>query len=233
MKKKFNNKKNISMLLAGLAAISIASVGFSAWIISGSTPVTTSVSVEVGDVIDRRITLAIATGDTYEDLNIKFECDGAENNPIQSSGDARQDMQFTIVFTMYANDSSAFSTAGGWSGVTLTFATKNLYALTNGNVVVAPFTVAQDGSSTVKLLSSIESSGSSGKETFVSVSGTGTSTDPYKCTVQFNFTWGTAVKGKNPTQITSTEIDTGVYTAMGLLDTAHTTPPEIGITVSI
>lgn len=237
MKKKFKNKKAISLAVACLAAVSVATVGFSSWIIGGANTATETVSVTVGDVTDRRITLAIHETHDSKDLSVAFDCGQAvTGNPIQpatgTAGD--EDMQFTIVFTMYANDSSAFSYENGFAGVTLTFATSNLYALTNGNVIVSPFTVAENGSSSVKLFeTSLTGSGQSGSGTFVGIGGTGTKADPYTCTVEFNFTWGTAVKKKNPTKITSTEIDEGVYTAMNLLDKANDSGVSIGITVSI
>lgn len=58
---KFNKGKLIGVVAASLSAVSLMGVGFASWIITGNDPVDVgNITVEVGDVIDNRITITEA-----------------------------------------------------------------------------------------------------------------------------------------------------------------------------
>lgn len=237
MKKKFKNKKGITLAVAGLAALSIITVGFSSWVISASVNnVSQNVTVSVGDVEDNSVTLAIVNDYNTEaldkDLKVAFDDDGVAvpGNPVQpkTSDTSNEDMVFSFQFTMTAGNASAFSNI---DYAIISIASTNLYALTNANVIVSPISIDSSGNGSVKIWdSSIDNDSTSA--TGLNVSVVETSATVKTVTITYTFKWGSAVGGDNPTQMNSETFNSTGKNAMALLDAANSTKiPTIEITV--
>lgn len=238
MKKKFKNKKGITLAVAGLAALSIITVGFSGWVISASVNnVSQNVTVSVGDVEDNSVTLAIVNDYNTEaldkDLKVAFDDDGVAvpGNPVQpkTSGTSNEDMVFSFQFTMTAGNESAF---GNIDYATISIASTNLYDLTNANVIVSPISIDSSGNGSVKIWdSSIDNDSTSA--TGLNVSVVETSATVKTVTITYTFSWGSAVGSDNPTQMKSETFNSTGKNAMALLDAANSTnTPTIAITVT-
>ncbi len=93
---KFLKKKKLTvMVAAGLAGVSLSSVGFAGWVINAQTGDTGNVNVTFGDVTNRSYK---ATLDGTSDLNLAFDSDGTTGtNDVVGSGD-KQDLTCTIKF---------------------------------------------------------------------------------------------------------------------------------------
>ena len=63
------------LIVGGLAAVSLVSVGFANWVITGATSATANnINVSVGSVDDNSLTTTIATeGENGSDLTLKFD----------------------------------------------------------------------------------------------------------------------------------------------------------------
>ena len=96
---KLNKGKAIGIVSLSLAAVSLAGVGFSAWVISGTTGKDTgTVNVEVADISDERATITAASVDT-DNNSIKFDAVGS-GTYISASSDASQDLTFSISYSV-------------------------------------------------------------------------------------------------------------------------------------
>ncbi len=97
---KLNKGKAISIVSLSLAAVSLAGVGFSAWVISGqnSADATGSVSVEVAQISDLRATITAASVDSTNN-SIKFDAEG-KGEYISASSDSSQDLTFSISYSV-------------------------------------------------------------------------------------------------------------------------------------
>ena len=83
---KISKGKAVGLLSLGLASVALGSVGFASWVVSGTKlPDPTNVSVTVGEVSDRRITItaALNTGDPSVTLDAK---EGQGTGAIKASG---------------------------------------------------------------------------------------------------------------------------------------------------
>lgn len=78
-------KKLVVMVAAGLAGISLGSVGFAGWVINAQTAYSGNVAVTFGDVSNRSYS---ATLETDSDLNLAFDSDGTVGtNDVTGSGE--------------------------------------------------------------------------------------------------------------------------------------------------
>ncbi|MDY4549822.1 MAG: hypothetical protein SPG76_03295 [Candidatus Enterosoma sp.] len=203
--KNLNKSKIVGVAAVSLAAVSLIGVGFASWVISGiSSPVSSdNVIVTVGDVTDNRVDLAIVSESC--DTVVKFECDGTTGNPIQSSGENLQDLNFAIGYSLNPKDTKLVNlpvpvtvsiTLGGtfieWMNsntgyVSLSCSTKG-FTLGTYNEESKTMTCAMNSATTTK--------GSN--------------------TVNFSFAWGTKFKGTNPAALSSEEINSlgGIETVL-------------------
>lgn len=96
---KLNKGKAIGIVSLSLAAVSLAGVGFSAWVFSGTTTKDTGViSVTTAEVYDKRMEITAASVDN-SDNSIKFDAVSG-GNLITASSDAAEDLTFKINYTV-------------------------------------------------------------------------------------------------------------------------------------
>ncbi len=102
---KFLKKKKLTvMIAAGLAGISLGSVGFAGWVINATTAVEKNdVNVEFGDVSNNAFTAILKNGE----YNLKFDCKRVKNptNDIQGSEDNLEDLNISFTFNINRTNS--------------------------------------------------------------------------------------------------------------------------------
>ena len=70
--KKSRKSKIVLFSVLGLATVSLATVGFASWVISGVTPATSdNITAEVGKIEDKTLSATITS--TTEDLSVRFD----------------------------------------------------------------------------------------------------------------------------------------------------------------
>ena len=106
---KISKGKAVGLLSLGLASVALGSVGFATWVVSGTTLPTdpTSVTVNVGDVTDNRVTVtaAIAEGVVKLDADPKYK---GGTLGITAAAESTEDLDFSITVTAKA-DSDTYS----------------------------------------------------------------------------------------------------------------------------
>ena len=105
---KISKGKAVGLLSLGLASVALGSVGFAAWVVSGTTlPESTNVSVTVGKVTDNRVTLTAAVSDGEVNLDADPKYTGGTLGITAATG-STEDLEFSITVTAKA-DSSTYS----------------------------------------------------------------------------------------------------------------------------
>ena len=95
--KKSRKSKIVLLSVLGLATVSLATVGFASWVISGVTPATSNnITAEVGKIEDKTLSASIAGS---SDLAVRF--DNLESGTVLGNGDGKtQDLSFRIDTTI-------------------------------------------------------------------------------------------------------------------------------------
>lgn len=121
------NKKRTGFIVLGLAALSLGTIGFSSWIISGiNGTVNNDVEVKVGDVVDKRLTYELVKGSQELNLNFDAKKDVEGGGVITAGSDGEdEDLTFSFSFRIYAATAESYATAISGKGVYLKFATNN------------------------------------------------------------------------------------------------------------
>ena len=234
-----SKRKILMYSLFSLAAVSLTSVAFANWIISGIQATTSSnVSVTVGKVEDQRLSASAEVTDG----SICFDAIKTDNvSPIVYGGaTAGEDLSFTIKVTVTnACDSNGNKTSYfdginlKWTMVSDTASTALTTAINDGHII-APLTTDN-----VKL--EAKATSVSGKNISATWTNSGTS---LIATITFSFAWNTTVEthgvqtaGDNPCLVlpsaTSEQINSCVamlnalYSANGAKFTVTATPVSI------
>jgi hypothetical protein len=111
---KFNKGKTLGVAIAALSSLSLAGVGFAAWVITLTVGGTTdNISVKVADVKDERMTIAHAKVGT--DNAVNFDATSGGTLLQVSDEGSKEDLTFGIEFTLEVKKDavSTFSTSGG------------------------------------------------------------------------------------------------------------------------
>lgn len=223
---RFTKGKTIGFVTAGLAVVSLIGVGFSAWVVNGnSSNVTTdgNVTVSVADITDKRITISKLT--LNANGGIKF--DAAANDatgPIVSDG--VEQLSFNIKFPLldvpaansnFKNIEAYMSTDE--SDSTKKSAFEDAIGSTN-NFIVTPVqyqsshdTASSNATELIPEGKSLSSDVTSGTEVTLTdetnkafeTKCKKTSDGKYDFNVTFNFQWGSAFGGMNPSHVGETD----------------------------
>lgn len=81
-----------------LATISLGTVGFSAWVINGSTEENQNITFTVGSVIGNNLIISIDDSET--DGRVKFDSDGTGGNGLITGDGENEDLTFKVVYTV-------------------------------------------------------------------------------------------------------------------------------------
>lgn len=214
------NKKRTGFIVLGLAALSLGTIGFSSWIISGiSGTVDNDVNVKVGDVVDKRLTYELVEGSQELKLNFDADKDAPSGGVISADPDGEdEDLTFGFSFRIYAATEESYATAISGKKVSLTFSTNNekfKSAVTNG-YILSPIDI-DDGE---QVETGIENLASDIGETPVKYAAPEGATDITRLTysiedytdvgksgktvkLTYSFAWGAVFKFKNPVELKS------------------------------
>lgn len=202
---KFCKGKTIGIFAVSLAAISLAGVGFSAWVINGTTGGSTGdITVNVADVQDKRVQISEAK---VTDGQIKFDSNSTTGGILSGDGQ-NEDLFFTISYTVknytitnkftiyayFSTESSAkFKDVVDKGLITLPTGigdgTTTGVTITKGNGVLT-FDGTKAPTSNSDITTTIP-------ETAIG--------DTYTVNQVFKFGWGKAFAYKNPCEVTSTD----------------------------
>lgn len=103
--KVLKKKKLTVMIAAGLAGVSLSSVGFAGWVINATTAVEKNdVNVEFGDVSNNAFTASLKEGGDY---SLTFDCKRLKNdtNDIQGSADKLENLDISFTFNINKTNS--------------------------------------------------------------------------------------------------------------------------------
>lgn len=220
---KFTKGKTIGIVAAGLAVVSLVGVGFSAWVINGnSTNIATdgNVTVSVAEITDERIT--ISNLKLNANNGIKFDAASDDTTgPIVSSNGAEQ-LSFGVTFTLnLAQASSKFSNIQAYMSLAddTDSSKKTAFesAINSKNYIVTPVkyesthsTASSSGTDLIPSGKSLTSDVTTSTETTLTDSTTNkafetkckkNSDNKYEFSVTFNFQWGSAFGGVNPSHV--------------------------------
>ena len=242
------NKKRTSFIVLGLAALSLGTIGFSSWIISGiNGTVNNDVNVKVGDVVDKRLTYELVEGS--QELKLNFDADKKSSGGGVVAADPEgedEDLTFGFSFRIYAETEKNYSVAISGKKVYLTFSTDNSNfkdAVTDG-YILSPiaidgieheetgikslasnigetsdkYTTPEDAAEITRLTYSIEDYNETGK-----------SGKTVKLT--YSFAWGEVFKFKNPVELKPAEFS-AAKSALDDID-AIVSPLDLNVTLTI
>ena len=178
-----------------LATISLGTVGFSAWVINGSTEENQNITFTVGSVTGNNLIISI--DDAKTDGTIAFDSDGTEGNGLITGDGDKEDLTFEVVYTV--TSVSGFS-ADSPVKVTYTYSEnfQGIKGLATSNYINADClnvtNITLNGTDTTP-------------ETGVAVQYSGSSAT---VTHTWTFAWGSVFASKNPCKVT--EGDGTAYT---------------------
>lgn len=141
---KFGKSKIVSVAAASLAAVAVASVGFSAWVVTTlkGTDVE-DIAVTVADVQDGTITLSDAKAAYPSGSGIRFDADKAITDGVfKASVDSAPQLDFTINVNVTLGDASEFKGISAWMEILQGDETKITDTeKTEGMYVVSPIAI--------------------------------------------------------------------------------------------
>lgn len=204
---KFIKKKKLTvMIAAGLAGVSLSSVGFAGWVIDAQTKANNNITVTFGTVKNSSYKAEILTGTGNSDLNLAFDSnkDGVGTNNVRGDGN-NEDLEFSIVFKIYKEGGTMSGDqiyADGLTSFDMVFsnyATLNSLISTDGmNLINSPIAFSDTplNISLAKNDTSRNVSNANGTTATYTVkydTNTG-----MKVTCAYKFTWGEQFGAKNP-----------------------------------
>lgn len=245
MKKRQKSKMTI-LIVGGLAAVSLVSVGFANWVLTGQLPDDQNITVTAGSVVDNSLTTTISPeGVGQSDLTLKFDnVSGGGSNKIFSNNGETEDLQFAIKFTIEGGVASSLNTVEFTfnEGIAGTSAPNPLTDLTGTNDAVDYLCYPWNSSRKVDFTYKANDetfSYNSGKNAdpnaiapTISVSKDDTDDSTLVATATFTFKWGKAFNYLNPGNVTGIEKDT-LIARLRAFNTAFTSATSGGKTLSV
>lgn len=222
--KKLRNKKKTIAVIAALAGLSVASVGFASWVIQATrqTQTTGNITVTAATVVDKGFTLT-ATANSSNN-SIRFDGKSGDANYDSSDNGGGADLDFEVDISLTATDTT--TTAGfdalANTTISVSFTSSTLAEWVSGGYITTPIGF---GSSV-----SLGTPATALSVSNVAISSAWTSTSPTRsATYKFTFGWGSLFGGSNPSSITSLSSDQ----LTGLKAIAGTTINDFTVTVTV
>ena len=178
---KISKGKAVGLLSLGLASVALGSVGFAAWVVSGTTnPITNNVTTTVGEISDQRITMTA----TVNEGAVAFDSKESAVGPITST-ENKEDLIFSIDYTLTAGAGLTSGAQATWAVTLPSDLTTKEYAK-----VVGAYSDAACKTSITKV--------------------TATAGNTTNGTIYFKLGWGNAFKNKNPSELVEGDFVGGV-----------------------
>lgn len=215
------NKKRTSFIVLGLAALSLGTIGFSSWIISGiNGTVNNDVNVKVGDVVDKRLTYELVEGS--QELKLNFDADKKASGGGVVAADPEgedEDLTFGFSFRIYAETEKNYSDAISGKKVYLTFSTinENFKSAVTSGYILSPITIKGEAHEETGITSLATNTEGETPVQYTDPSGAGAITRLTYSIADYNetgksgktveltysFAWGEVFHFKNPVELTS------------------------------
>ena len=232
------NKKKTGIIVLGLAALSLGTIGFSSWIINAvNGEANSEVNVTVGDVVDRRLTID-NLNKTDTNLNFDVKSGTVGGNVIVAGTDGKdEDLSFAFSFDLWGASQTIFDAAIEGKVFKVSFASSELSDLVSSKAICSPITIGgtkypedaikfavvtdqtdkydgtnESNTSAVRLKYSMTKIETSGKYGF-------------NVSMTYSFTWGKAFGFINPVYLT--EITEDAKTALDALKALNETESMI------
>ena len=225
------NKRLTMYIAGGLAAVSLCSVGFASWVITGTSNAESDITVSVGTVQNDTLTASILPEN--KDTNLCFN--NVENQPAgalvsNSSTDTNyEDLTFVLPVQITGNISKLSKINFTFTGTLVS--TAGLYGSTEAtNYLIAPW-VTIDGASKVEFTKGTGTLNPDKTSRVAVEISSGNNDNTYTATFTFNFQWGNAFANINPGQVT-TEMDKVTLTKR-LEDFSKAFPTKPGLHVLV
>lgn len=194
MKKR--QKSRLAMyIIGGISAISLGSVGFASWVLTGVEGTTKDISVTVGTVDNQSITTEV--------LSTNLETKLCFDNAVEPKGDffdntkgGKEDMTFVLPVKFTGNVSKLASVSFQFSG---SIYEAQFYGSESANYLIGPWVGSGTATYTI--------SGSANPSDRLTVTNTTPSdvSDYRQFEFEFTFNWGKAFNYKNPGNVKETE----------------------------
>lgn len=204
---KFLKKKKLTvMIAAGLAGVSLSSVGFAGWVINAQTEAKKNINVSFGSVGNSSYLAEILTGEGESDLKLAFDSNkaGLGTNNVRGDGN-KEHLTFKVVFKIFKKDSSMSGQDVYNDGLTSfdivfsNYSTLNTLVSSNGKNLIKSPVVFSDKALNIPLTEGASSknvdNGDGSKATY---DVTYDLTAGMKVTLTYTFAWGDQFGGKNP-----------------------------------
>lgn len=215
---KLSKGKTIGIVAGSLAAVALAGVGFSTWIINTTnTDSVEGISVTVADTKDVSVLIsdaAIAASDN----SVKFDASNTAkvSGSILSCGaDDTEDLSFSITYKVtVGSDTASWEIKAGIADTSGTFNT----AVNTRKYIALPSSLGLIGSSDGSVVCFNSTTTSGGDLTFTTAAdATDATKSVYSVTQKFTFSWGEAFANKNPVAVTTSDT---IYTQDNKSETA-------------
>lgn len=215
-------KKKTGLIVLGLSALSLGTIGFSSWIISGiNGNVTSDVTISVGEVKDQRIYMEL-TGESDTELNFDADKDILSGGVVSAGENDKEDLKISFSFNIYSNKRDIFTTAMSGKKLYLKFSSENANfktAVNTNKYLLSPYAidgvdhVINEGKeetdidlTTPKEATDIDYTEKSGlKKLTYTVKNYEVTNEKYGSTVEltYYFAWGEIFNYENPVKLTS------------------------------
>ena len=221
------NKKKTGIIVLGLAALSLGTIGFSSWIINGIKGTANSeVNVTVGDVEDKRLTI-----DNLEKTDTKLIFDvasGTVGGDVIVAGDdgEAEDLSFSFSFDLWGTSQAIFEAGTSGKVFKVSFTSTELSSLVTSKAICSPITIDGNKYPEAAITTVAETTGErvnyeTGDTSAVRLEYSKTKIEDsgkygFNVSMTYSFTWGDAFDFKNPIQLKT--IDEDAETALDALE---------------
>lgn len=212
------NKKKTGIIVLGLAALSLGTIGFSSWIINAiNGKADSAVNVTVGDVVDKSLTIDNVK-EINKDLNFDVAPGTHSGGVIEAGEDGKaEDLLFVFSFDLYGTSKANFEAAIQDKRFKVSFTSTELKELVDAKAICSPITITTDGTKyyeeaittfaevTDKTVNYKKGEGNTSvarlKYSMTKIDQTG----KYGFTVSmtYSFSWGEAFSFENPVKLTA------------------------------
>ena len=239
-------KKKTGLIVLGLSALSLGTIGFSSWIISGTSGnATSNVTVSVGEVKDQRIFMELNDG---SETQLNFDAVKGNSGGVVSAGEdsTGEDLEISFSFNIYSNTRDIFNTAISGKKLYLNFSSENgnfKTAVNTNKYLLSPYAIdgEEKEESNINLTTSVvakdiyytEKSGL--KKLTYTVKDYEVTSEKYGSTVElkYYFAWGAMFNYENPVKLTSDNFNDDAVTALKAIGELHSQSLDLKIVASV
>lgn len=208
-------KKLVVMVAAGLAGISLGSVGFAGWVINATTVANPNVSVKFGDVTNNSYVAQISDSDPKA-LNLSFdsrvEGKGENNKIVGGAANEVLDVSFSFTIKNSSSKQPGDKVFAAVPNFNVKFESTLLSGLITANLIQSPHEIGGDGTLINLSKNEVASSATADMHATYSYTKTHDVNDGIKVFVKYHFARGSQFEYKNPQDCTVANAEAGLAT---------------------